>query len=478
MATGRPLPRRAALPAALLLLAALGGSGCGTGGEGGARPGAAGAHDPLFPRLGNGGYDVAHYGLTLDYEPEGNRLGATAVITARATQHLSAFNLDLKGLTVRSVRVDGEPARFQRKGTELTVEPAEPVAKHRTFETTVVYDGQPQPVKDADGSTEGWVETDHGAVGLGQPTGSMAWFPGNHHPSDKAAYDIAVTVPKGFTAVANGELKDTRDKGPKDDRRTTFSWHSGEPVASHVASVAVGEFRVTTSRTRGGLPVYVAAHPKESEAAAKVAALIPEVLEWQSGLFGPYPFSSTGAVVDRNPYVGYELETQPKPYFHGAPTDKLVVHELTHQWFGNALTPATWRDMWLSEGFAQYSEWMWEEKRGGRSVRQIFDDYYDGKDPESRGEDGESIWDFPPSDPQAETVSDLPVYGRGAMVLHKLREKVGDRAFFALVRNWAERYRHQNVSTQRFVEFCKDAEDVGDVFDVWLYGKGKPAVRR
>ncbi|MEU7134058.1 M1 family metallopeptidase [Streptomyces sp. NPDC046261] len=477
MLTGRPLPRRARSAAALLLVAALG-AGCGGGGEAGGRPGAAGAHDELFPRLGNGGYDVGHYGLTLDYEPEGNRLRATAVITARATQRLSAFNLDLTGLTVRGVRVNGEPARWTRKGAELTVEPDKPLAKHRTFETTVVYDGRPRAVKDADGSTEGWVETDHGAVGLGQPTGSMAWFPGNHHPSDKAAYDIAVTVPKGFTAVANGELKGTRDTGTGDARRTTFTWHSGEPVASHVASVAVGEFRVTTSRTPDGLPVYVAAHPAETGSAAKVAKLIPEVLQWQSGLFGPYPFSSTGAVVDRNPYIGYELETQPKPYFHGAPTDKLVVHELAHQWFGNSLTPREWSDMWLSEGFAQYAEWMWEEKRGGRSVRQIFDDYYDGKDPESKGEDGESIWDFPPSEPEAETVSGLPVYGRGAMVLHKLREKVGDRAFFALVRNWTARYRHQNVSTEQFVEFCEDAEDVGDVFDVWLYGEGKPAVRR
>ncbi|MEU4213091.1 M1 family metallopeptidase [Streptomyces sp. NPDC026206] len=465
--------RRVLLPAALLVLV----TACGGGTAPMARPGAAGVNDPLFPGLGNDGYHVSHYGLTLDYEPEGNHLSGTAVIRARATEKLSAFNLDLKGLDVRSARVDGEPVRTSRKGTELTVELDKPVDKYRWFETTIVYDGQPQAVKDADGSTEGWVETDHGAVGLGEPAGSMAWFPGNHHPSDKAAYDIAVTVPKGFTAVANGELKRTEDKGPAGARRTTYTWHSGEPMASYLAVVAVGEFKVTTSKTPSGLPVYIAAHPGESEAAAKVAKLVPEVLDWAGGLFGPYPFSSTGAVIDRNPEVGYELETQPKPYFHAAPSDRLVVHELAHQWFGNSLTPRTWKDMWLSEGFAQYAEWMWEERSGGRSVRQIFDDYYDGRDPESKGEGGKTIWDFPPAGPGPETVSGLPVYGRGAMVLHKLREKLGDREFFRLVRGWAAQYRYQNVDTEGFVDFCEDAGDVGDVFDVWLFGKGRPAKR-
>ncbi|MEV5238272.1 M1 family metallopeptidase [Streptomyces cinnamoneus] len=466
-------PRRALLPAALLLLV----TACGGRPEPAARPGAAGAHDPLFPGLGNDGYHVRHYGLTLDYEPADNRLSGTAVITARAEQRLSAFNLDLKGLTVRSARVDGEPVRTSRKGSELTVELNKPVDRNRTFETTVVYDGKPQTVEDADGSTEGWVRTEHGAVGLGEPAGSMAWFPGNHHPSDKATYDIAVTVPAGLTAVANGELQRTEAKGPEGARRTTFTWHTGEPMASYLASVAVGRFEVTTSRTAKGLPVYIAAHPGEAEAAARVAKALPGILDWESGLFGPYPFSSTGAVIDRNPRVGYELETQPKPYFHAAPTDKLVVHELAHQWFGNSLTPGRWSDMWLSEGFAQYTEWMWEEKNGGRSVRQIFDDYYDGKDPESKGADGETIWDFPPAGPSAETVSGLPVYGRGAMVLHKLREKLGDREFFGLVRDWAAQYRFQNVSTDGFVEFCEDRGDVGDVFDVWLRGKGRPARR-
>ncbi|MEU3752227.1 M1 family metallopeptidase [Streptomyces olivoreticuli] len=461
-AASRRRPGRGALlPAALVLVASC------SGGSDSGRAGADGVGDPLFPRLGNGGYDVQHYGLTLDYEPEGNHLHATAVITSRATQDLDAFNLDLKGMRVRSARVDGKPAGTSRKGSELTVTPGATVGKGREFQTVVVYEGVPKEITDADGeSVEGWVETDGGAAALGEPTGSMAWFPGNHHPSDKATYDIAVTVPKGYTAVANGELKREEVRGD----RATFSWHSAEPMASYLASVVVNEFKVTTTKA-GDLPVYVATHPDEAAAGPKMAELLPRAIEWASGLFGPYPFSSAGAVIDHNPYVDYALETQTKPYFDEAPTDAIVVHEVVHQWFGNSVTPRTWRDMWLSESFAQYAEWMWEEKHGGRSAQRIFDDFYDGKDPESEG-----IWAFPPADPTPETISDAPVYGRGAMLLHELRRGVGDDAFFAIARQWVADHRYGNGDTAEFIALCEriSGRDLGELFDKWLRAEGKP----
>ncbi|GAA2714442.1 MULTISPECIES: M1 family metallopeptidase [Streptomyces] len=464
----RPFPRRRALPAVLALLLA---TACGgAGGPTGPRPGAAGVGDPLFPDLGNGGYDVGHYGLTLDYDPATGRLRGTAVITADAREDLSSFNLDLKGLTVRSVRVGGEDARTTRKGGELTVVPAKPLKKHAGFRTVVVYEGEPQQITDPDGSTEGWVATDDGAVGLGEPAGSTAWFPGNHHPSDKATYDITVTVPEGFTAVANGELT-SAERGP--GGRTAFTWHTGQQMASYLATVAVGRFTVTTAKTPHGLPVYVAAAPGQADAAARTATLLPQVLDWGSRLFGPYPFSSTGAVVDSNPDVGYALETQPKPYFHAAPDDRTVVHEVAHQWFGNSVTPRTWRDMWLNEGFATYAEWLWEEQHGGRTARQIFADYYSGKDPQSRG-----IWAFPPDAPTARTVSDPPVYGRGAMVLHKLRERLGDRAFFAVLQRWTQLYRYSNAGTDAFVHLVESTagkKEADEVFATWLHAAGKPA---
>ncbi|MBB5108020.1 hypothetical protein AB0B67_14180 [Streptomyces spectabilis] len=202
--------------------------------------------DALFPALGNGGgYDVSHYALALDYVPETNRLKGTATITARATQGLSRFNLDLAGLTVRTVTVDGTRARFTRKKNELTLTPTRAIENGEVFEAAITYDGTPKMIEGSDGGTEGWIETDDGATALGEPTGSMTWFPGNHHPSDKATYDITVSVPKDedgdpYDVVSNGELKREEDTG----RRVTRRWSSDEPMASYLANVAVGYFEI------------------------------------------------------------------------------------------------------------------------------------------------------------------------------------------------------------------------------------------
>ncbi|MGW1889884.1 M1 family metallopeptidase [Streptomyces sp. NPDC002004] len=453
----------AGLVLALAACAALSGGVRGT-------PGASGVHDPYFPRMGNGGYDVAHYALDLDYEPGNRHLTGTADITARSTQALSAFNLDLKGLTVRSVTVDGTPARFSRAGQELTIRPHDDIRKDRTFRTTVRYSGTPQTITDPDTSKEGWLPTEDGALGLGEPTGSMAWYPGNHHPSDKATYDITVTVPKGLEAVSNGELRRRKTQGG----HTTFSWHEGRPMADYLATVAIGDFETKTYDTKG-LHVFTAVDPDQSGTAQKVLGRLPEVMEWEQRVFGPYPFSSTGAIIDRKGDAGYALETQTRPVFPGTPSLHTFVHELSHEWYGDSVTPKSWQDMWLNEGFATYAEWLWDEQHGGDSAQKTFDDLYSGSD----GSDG--IWAFPPARPSsAAHISDSPVYERGAMVLHKVRQTMGDKAFFALLRSWPGDHRYGNADTADFTAYVEHAAgparrgQLRKVWDDWLYGDGKP----
>lgn len=467
---------RLALPGALALTLTLAlalGVWSGSGVHG--KPGAAGARDPYFPRLGNGGYDVKHYALTLSYDPETRHLVGTAEITARATQNLSAFNLDLKGLDVAGVTVEGKGARFDRAGQELTVRPHTNLAEGETFRTTVRYSGSPKTLIDSDAAEEGWLYTADGALALGEPTGSMAWFPGNHHPSDKAAYDIAVTVPKGLRAVSNGELKSETTAA---DGRRTFTWHTGEPMASYLATVAIGKYDVTRSTTKNGLPVYIAVDPTQTAAAKKVLAKIPEVLDWAEYNFGPYPFSSTGAIVDRDEDSGYALETQSRPVFPGAPDTTLLIHELAHEWFGDSVSPKSWQDMWLNEGFATYAEWLWQEDHDGDTAEEIFNSLYKGDyygDPEV----DERIWDFPPAKPSGPThLSDLPVYDRGAMVLHKIRQTVGDDTFYDIIQGWAATHRHGNASTADFTAYVEKKapdKDFGGIWKDWLYGEGKPA---
>ncbi|MFK4145810.1 M1 family metallopeptidase [Streptomyces sp. NPDC004065] len=463
-----PVVRTAVAASAVLALTL---TACDSGVRG--SPGGSGLRDPYFPKAGNGGYDVTHYGLTLDYDPSHRHLTGTAEITARATQDLSAFNLDLKGLTVESVTVEGRSARFSQAGQELTIRPHDELAKGETFGATVRYSGTPPTVTDPDGSEEGWLRTADGALALGEPTGSMAWFPGNDHPSDKAAYDIAVTVPKGLQAVSNGELKSETTTGG----RTTFRWHTAEPVASYVATVAIGHYDITRSTLKNGLPVYVAVDPTQSAASRAVLAKLPEIMEWEETNFGPYPFSSTGAIVDRPGDAGYALETQNRPVFAGAPGEEILVHELAHQWYGDSVTPRSWRDMWLNEGFATYAQWLYEEDHGGWTAQQTFDALYRGGYHDDKEED-EAVWSFPPARPDdAAHISDEPVYERGAMVLHKIRQLAGDDAFYDIIQGWAAAHRHGNADTADFTAFVEKkvpGKDFSGIWKDWLYGDGKP----
>ncbi len=425
--------------------------------------------DPYFPKAGNGGYDVTHYALDLGYEPATGRLTGTATISARATQALSAFDLDLEGLSVHGVTVDGEGARWDRAGQELTVRPRDTLARDKTFRVTVRYSGTPKTITDQDGSEEGWLRTADGALALGEPTGSMAWFPGNHHPSDKASYELTMTVPKGLRAVSNGELVRERSTGG----RTAFTWRTAEPMASYVATVAVGDYDVRRSTTADGLPVYVAVEPALAEASRTVLGRIPEVTRWAADTFGPYPFSSTGAIVHGDTDVGYALETQNRPAFPGVPDTLLLVHEIAHQWYGNSVTPKTWRDMWLNEGFATYAEWLWQEEHGGDSAQETFDALYD------HGERTyEDLWSFPPAKPtSAAHISDSPVYQRGAMVLHRIRRTIGDSAFRDLLRGWATTWRHGNADTADFTAYVEKrapGRNLEAIWADWLYGEGKP----
>ncbi|MGE7391644.1 M1 family metallopeptidase [Streptomyces sp. NPDC004126] len=462
--------KRLAVPAvtALLVLA----TGC-TGATVQGRPGASGLRDPFFPRAGNGGYQVEHYALDLAYDPADGQLHGTAVITARAEQGLSSFNLDLSGLKVEGVDVQGAGARFNRTGNELTVRPAKDLKKGEVFRTTVDYTGRPKPVVDPDGSHEGWITTEDGAVAVGEPVGSMGWFPGNHHPSDKAAYDVTVTVPDGYEAVSNGQLRSRREVG---DGRTEFAWHSPEPMASYLATVAIGKFKVTTGRTPSGVAVYDAVAPGEAAGSEAALKRLPEIVEWGSAKFGPYPFGTAGSIVMPARTLAYALETQTKPVYSGAPDELLVLHELAHQWFGNSVSPKTWKDMWLNEGFATYAEWLWSEDHGGVSAQRRFEAFLTG-DTSVDDQAGGDWAAFPPAAPPgADHVSDAPVYYRGAMVLHRIRQEVGDEKFFDLVRGWVADHRYGNASTADFTAYAerRTGHDLKKVWDVWLYGEGRP----
>ncbi len=431
--------------------------------------GSAGVGDPFFPRAGNGGYDVSHYRLALRYTPAGNRLRATAAIKAVATEGLSRFDLDLRGLRVSSVSVDADPADFRRRGQELLVTPRRPLPGGEPFKVRVRYRGSPRPVIDPDGSKDGWIPTNDGAFVADEPQGAPTWFPCDDHPTDKATYEFRVTVPAGVVAVANGKLK-YRIRGR---RHTTFVWREGSPMATYLATATIGRFEVSRSRADGS-PSYVAVAPARTAAAAPVLAKLPAILRLWGRKFGDYPFAATGAIVDHAPSVGYALETQTRPLFDTVPDQATLAHELAHQWFGDDVTPRRWRDIWLNEGFATWAEWYWAQHTGGRSTGAVFDALY------AVGRGDTAFWNPPPADPgKPENLFDGTIYERGGMALEALRQKVGAKVFFRILRDWVSMHRYGNASTRQFIDLAEldSGMDLRGFLRAWLYRpiqRGKP----
>ncbi|MFF1450527.1 M1 family metallopeptidase [Streptomyces sp. NPDC058274] len=429
--------------------------------------GAAGAGDPYFTLAGNGGYDVRHYALTLGYDTGTRHLDGKTVLTARATQRLTRFDLDLKGLKVTGVTVGHHKAAFRRDGQELVVTPRHALRKGQEFRVTVTYRGTPKPVTDPDGSLDGWIPTDDGAFVAGEPQGAMTWFPGNNHPTDKASYDITITVPEGRAAVSNGVLLGQRTS----HGRTTFRWRQTEPMAAYLATATVGKFKVEQFTTPDGLRVYNAVDPREATAAAPVLKKLPSVLAWESSVFGPYPFRAAGSIVDHAPQVGYALETQTRPVYDRAPDLSTLVHESAHQWFGDSVSLTTWKDIWLNEGFATYAEWLYTEQHGGKSAQKTFDALY--ARPAS-----DDLWAFAPADPgDGSHIFETPVYARGAMALQKLRAAVGDPVFFGILRAWAGGHRDGHGTTAQFIRLSErlSGKDLGALFHTWIGTAGKPS---
>jgi aminopeptidase N len=441
--------------------------------------GAPGAGDPFFPLAGNGGYEVGHYSLRLDYGPQNNALDARAVISARATQDLSRFDLDLRGLHVGGVTVDGRPAAFRRDGQELVITPAAGIRKGRAFAVAVDYDGHPNPIIDPDKSKDGWIPTDDGAFVVNEPQGSPSWYPADDTPKDKATYDFAITVPEGRTAIANGVLMGTTDNGDT----TTWRWRASDPTAPYLATATNGIFETDFGTLPNGLPEYNAVDPQTRGAGSKDPN--PQ-LAWQrlevngraidlfSQLYGPYPFESAGGVVDWAPNVFYSLESQTRPMYWRIPSEATVVHELAHMWFGDSISLEVWPDIWLNEGFATWSEWIWSERNGGESAAATFDRLYATPEDSDAGQD---LWfPAPAALPGPAEMFHTPVYDRGAMTLQALREKVGDDVFFEILRSWYAENRNGNVTTADFIALAErvSGRQLDQFFGVWLYEEGRP----
>ncbi|WP_205473984.1 M1 family metallopeptidase [Nocardioides sp. SYSU D00038] len=395
--------------------------------------------DPYLPGHGDRSWRAERYTLDLDYDVAGNRLRGEAVVEGVTQDDTARLVLDLAHLQVSKVVLDGAaPRRYTVHGHRLVVTARTPLPAGTAFRLLVRYAGQPRPLVDPHHGDAGWEELEDGVIVAGQPHGAPTWFPCNDRPDDKAAYTISVTVPPGYTVVANG----TRTGQRRRAGGITWTFDQPEPMATYLATVQVGRYEV---REQDG-PVPLAwVGPADVEEAG--FARQPEMLELFEDRFGPYPFASYAAVVTDDdleiPLEAQGLATFGRNFCRDDwDAERLVAHEMAHQWFGNAVTLARWQDIWLHEGFACYSEWLWSEASERDSADTWARHHHDRL--------ADLDQDVLLSDPGPELMFDDRVYKRGALTLHALRLVVGDDAFFDLVRGWVADHRGGSVTTDDF----------------------------
>ena len=442
-----------------------------------AQPGAPGLGDSLYPGFGNGGYDVQHYTLDLTIDALGaSDLAGVAVLEATATQNLSRFNLDFLGFTIDQLTVNGQPAAFNRQRQELTITPATMLEAGAPFTVEVAYHGVPVKIESVAAPGQiGWIGFDGGSYVLSEPDGAATYYPVNDHPLDKATYTFRVTVPKPLQVAANGVLAATDDRGTA----TTYVWEARDPMASYLTTVNIGAFDRETGQSPDGIPIRNYYSASLTNKARQSFARQGEMLDFYSGIFGPYPFEVYGSlVIDTE--VSTALEAQTLSLFgidqldlrDPLSSEEIVAHELAHQWFGDSVSVADWSDIWLNEGFATYAEGLWVEHTEGAEALDEWVAYNYEYAADARG-------DFVlPGAPPADDLFNDSVYVQGALTLHALRLEIGDKAFFEVLPTYYAHFQGSNARTADFIAVAEkvSGQDLRAFFAEWLTGTELPPI--
>ncbi|MFI6448215.1 M1 family metallopeptidase [Kitasatospora sp. NPDC050543] len=430
--------------------------------------------DPYFPDHGDARYRVHRYELALDYRPGPNRLGGAARLSAVAGgAPLREFALDLADFRIGRVLVDGRAAHYTHRAGKLRVRPAKALGAGAAFTVEVHYTGNPKPVRSQWGGL-GWEELTDGALVASQPVGAPSWYPCNDRPADKATYQISITTPSPYTVVVGGRLLTRTTRASS----TTWVYEQAAPTSSYLVTVSIGQYEAVrlTGSAPGAFPVADPRRPVP-QTAYLPARLLPEftrdfgrqpqMMHFFEEVFGPYPFGEY-AVVVADEELDVPVEAQGVATFGtnhvdgGRGFERLVAHELAHQWFGNSVSIADWRHIWLNEGFAKYAEWLWSEQSGGLPAA-------------AHAATAHALLSRLPQDlrlgdPGRKLMFDDRLYQRGGLTIHALRCALGDAAFFPMVRDWAAIHRHGVVSTADFTAHARHyaAGPLDGLFDAWL----------
>lgn len=418
------------------------------------------------------GFDIQHYEINLQINDVTRWIGGNVQAIVLAEENLSQIQYELHNLTVSQVMVNNLPVTFTHTAGIITI----PVNANAgdTFITNVFYSGYPQLSPNL--YQIGMIFSTNSVFTISDPDAGRYWWPSYDHPWDKATVDLHIRMRSDWKVAANGLRQGIVDHG---DGTSTTTWIGYHPMTTYLVCITAGPYvEINQSSQNTDIQSFVLQN-QYNNALVDFASL-PSIVDYYSSIFGAYPFEKYGqAVVSMSTYGAMEHQTMTTLgnfIITGNNTYELIIaHELAHQWYGNCVSFLDFPDVWLSESFATYAEHLWVDKRDGWNaatayVNSSYHQYYINWE-NSAG--AQTIYN-----PTFYNYFTPPSYEKGAAVLHMLRLKMGDVAFFQLLQNWVITYAHGNAITAEFQAMAEQISglDLQQFFQQWIYSPGIPSL--
>jgi aminopeptidase N len=424
------------------------------------------AHQPL---------DALHYDVSLSFVPDFAYEAVVRVDLRLLADAITEVKFDLDGPRVDAVRLHGEQLTFRQEGAQLAIDLGRPRSKGEIVPLRIEYHGRP----DGKGLRAGPNAQGHPTLFADNwPRNARRFIPSIDHPSDKATVDFTVTAEDRYDVIAPGRLVETRSL--HDGRRTT-RWSEGVPIPTYCMVIGLAEFQVTELSAADAIPQSAWVFPENAEVAARRLARAALVLERFSDLVAPFPYEKLAHVESSTAFGAVEYASaifySEKTFQEPGGSDGVVAHEAAHQWWGDSVTPADWDDVWLSEGFATYFQALFVEGlEGPRAFREQMSRQATAVR-EANAKQPRAIVEPEVEDPAAKLSAFT--YQKGAWVLHMLRRKLGDEAFFRGLRGYYATHAAGNATTADLRHALEAASGLAldGFFQQWLYRPGLPQLR-
>jgi aminopeptidase N len=433
--------------------------------------------DRYIPSIGNTGYDVQAYLIDMIFSSHIDAITATVTLSSLVTlADLGRLSLDFIGYNVDGVQVDGQYVHFYRSPDKLYVDLPQSYAKGKTLVMKVSYHGQilSQGSQYINGFPLGLrtIPSDKLDYAVAEPNGAHAWFPCNDHPRDKAVYTFNLTVPAGFTAIANGTLLNVSSSSSQQ----TFHWREKFPMAPYLATVMVGNYQRVDASTVDNVIIRHYTFEGDPDY-SNLLADTRDMMEYFSQLIASYPFDEFGFAfihtVDDQKRFAEETQTMVMVDTHYMESQQAVgvlAHELAHQWFGDAVSLASWNEVWLKEGMATYLTALWLDHQGYVSLPDMMTSLENDLVSQA------NTFTYPLNQPPYAAMYGSSTYNKGAWVYHMLRQQIGDDNFTEFLRRYYKNFNGGNASTADVQALAREVSgiDLSTFFEEWVYAPGIP----